>query len=75
MSKMIQIRNVPDEIHYRLKAMALENRMTLSDFLLQQVEDIARRPPINELKAKLSAQPSIYSSVSPVAMVREERDR
>jgi antitoxin FitA len=38
MSKMIQIRNVPDELHRTLKVRAAQAGMTLSDYLLSEIE-------------------------------------
>ena len=37
MSKMIQLRHVPDELHRKLKARAALEGLTLSDFLLREV--------------------------------------
>jgi len=37
MSKMIQIRNDPDELHRTLKARAAKAGMTLSDYLLSEI--------------------------------------
>ncbi len=46
MSKMIQIRNVPDELHGELKARAARAGQTLSDFLLAELRHLERaRPP------------------------------
>ena len=42
MSKMIQIRNVPDTLHRKIKARAAQAGMTLSDYLLGEIERIAR---------------------------------
>jgi antitoxin FitA len=39
MSKMIQIRNVPDDLHRKLKVRAAEAGMTLSDYLLSQTAE------------------------------------
>jgi antitoxin FitA len=41
MAKMIQIRNVPDELHRMLKAWAAGANMSLSDYLLSEIERIA----------------------------------
>ena len=45
---MIQIRNVPPELHRTLKIRAAEAGMTLSDYLLSEVERVARRPSVPE---------------------------
>ena len=49
MSKMIQIRNVPDHIHRLLKMRAAEAGMSLSEFLVREVSLIADRPSLNEI--------------------------
>jgi plasmid stability protein len=38
MSKMVQIRNVPDSLHRKLKARAADSGQTLSDYLLAELE-------------------------------------
>ena len=45
MSKMIQIRNVPDGLHRALKVRAAKAGMTLSDYLLSEIERVVERPP------------------------------
>jgi plasmid stability protein len=42
MSKMLQVRNLPDEVHARLKQRAAEQRMTLSDFVAQELTRLVR---------------------------------
>ena len=44
MSTMIQIRNVPDALHRRLKARAALAGMSLSDYLLSEIREVAERP-------------------------------
>lgn len=75
MSVMIQIRNVPDDIHRRLKARAAMEGMSLSDFLLREVRKVAEYPSIEELRARLAALPPIRPSISAADILREERDR
>ena len=48
MSKMIQIRNVPDDLHRRLKARAAMEGMSLSDYLLSEVRSLAEQPTLRE---------------------------
>jgi hypothetical protein len=50
MSKMIQIRNVPDDLHRKLKVRAAEAGMTLSDYLLSQT---AEKPTLAEMMERL----------------------
>ncbi len=53
MSKMIQLRNVPDVLHRSLKARAAMAGMSLSDYLLMEIKEIAERPTLAELRDRL----------------------
>ncbi len=74
MSTMIQIRNVPDALHRQLKSRAALAGMSLSDYLLQQIREVAERPTIEEMRARLERRSPVQVSVDPVRAVREERD-
>jgi plasmid stability protein len=74
MSKMIQIRNVPDDLHRKLKARAAEAGMTLSDYLLQQLERSAVYPTPAELLRRLREQEAVALDEDPVAIIRRHRD-
>ena len=75
MSRMIQIRNVPDALHRELKARAALAGMTLSDFLLNEIEQVVARPTVDELRKRLAAYPAAQLRLSPAEAVRDERDR
>ena len=51
---MIQIRNVPDDIHRELKVRAAQAGMSLSDFLNAELVRLAARRPLGELVAEMS---------------------
>jgi antitoxin FitA len=53
MSKMIQIRNVPDEVHRKLKLRAVEEGVTLSDLLAREARQLAERPTLAQMRARL----------------------
>jgi antitoxin FitA len=74
MSTMIQIRNVPDALHRKLKSRAALVGMSLSDYLLQQIREVAARPTIEEMRARLERRSPVSVSVDPVRAVRAERD-
>ena len=74
MSVMVQIRNVPTELHRRLKARAALAGMTLSDYLLHEIRRMAERPSVEELRARLKGRSAVTPSMSPVRAVRAERD-
>lgn len=75
MSAMIRIRNVPDALHRRLKARAAVAGMSLSDYLLSQIREVAERPTLDELRRRLKRRPRVTLSVPPARAVRAERDR
>ena len=75
MSAMIQIRNVPDEIHRELKARAALAGMSLSDYLLREIREVAASPSLDEMLARLRRLPPIDPSIDPADIIREERDR
>ncbi len=74
MTTMIQIRNVPDTIHRELKSRAALSGMSLSDYLLNEIRQVAERPTIDQLRARLDSRPSITLSLAPAEAVRAERD-
>jgi plasmid stability protein len=74
MSKMIQIRHVPDELHRKLKARAAEAGMTLSDYLLKVLERSAAYPTPEELLRRLRQYPPADFEDDSVAVIRRLRD-
>ena len=53
MKKMIQVRNVPENLHRSLKARAATAGMSLSDYLLAELREIAERPTLAEFRERL----------------------
>jgi antitoxin FitA len=49
MPKMIQIRNVPDDVHKALKIRATKERMSLSEYLPREVTKVAEKPSLEEV--------------------------
>ncbi len=74
MPKMIQIRNVPDELHREAKARAARAGMTLSDYLLREIRRSLEVPEIEELMARLDALEPVTTTETSVEMIRAERD-
>ena len=74
MSKMIQIRNVPDGVHREVKARAARAGMSLSDYLLHEVERLVAVAPVEEVLARLAARERPRLSETPAEAVRAERD-
>lgn len=74
MSKMIQIRHVPDALHRRLRASAAMAGMTLSDYLRQELERISQQLTYAEMRERLASLTPAPVSESPAEAVRRERD-
>ena len=74
MSVMIQIRNVPEALHRRLKSRAALEGMSLSDYLLAELRRVAERPSLAELRERLEKRPATDLDPSPEEAVRAERD-
>jgi plasmid stability protein len=73
MSKMIQVRHVPDDVHRTLKTRAAERGLSLSDYLRQELELIARRPTLDEAIAALEAEEPVQLSSDSATLIREIR--
>lgn len=56
MSKMIQIRDVPDEVHRTLKVRAAAEGLSLSDYIKRDLEELARQATIEEVFASSRAR-------------------
>ena len=74
MSKMIQLRNVPDDVHRALKRRALEQGTTLSELLVREVTAVARRPSLHELMKRIGGRRPVRLTESSVEAVRSERE-
>ena len=74
MSKMIQIRNVPDELHREVKVRAARAGMSLSEYLLREVRRITEEPPVEEILARIAAREPVHLSESPAEVIRAERE-
>jgi plasmid stability protein len=72
---MVQIRNVPDDLHRKLKARAALEGVSLSEYLLRELRKALERPTRAEMLERLG-QPSRPPLVpSPAEVLREERER
>jgi plasmid stability protein len=71
---MVQIRNVPPELHRRLKARAAIEGLSMSDFVLREIRKALDRPTRQEILERLLAQPVRRLRRSAAEMIRTERD-
>ena len=74
MSKMIQLRHVPDALHRQLKARAALAGMSLSDYLIREVRKLAEHPTAEEMRERLRQREPYRGRRSPTDVLREERD-
>ena len=73
MARMIQVRNVPDVLHRRLKVRAASAGMSLTDYLLGELREIAERPTLAEFRERLHARRPRPLALDTAGLVREER--
>lgn len=71
---MIQIRNVPDEVHREAKARAARAGMSLSDYLLREVKRSVEAPPIEDLIERIAARERPQLTETTTQAVRAERN-
>ncbi len=74
MSKMIQLRNVPDALHRKLKSRAALAGLSLSDYLIGEAQRAAERPTIAELRERLARRAPVRTQMSLADAVRRERE-
>jgi len=73
MSVMVQIRNMPPELHRELKSRAALAGMSLSEFLLRELRRAAERPTVDEMRKRLASRQRVQPPISTAAAVRAER--
>ncbi len=74
MSTMIQIRNVPSDVHRQVKARAALAGMSMSEYILRELQKSLERPTRQQLLARLASLPPLELDPSPAALLREGRD-
>ncbi|MCY3837892.1 MAG: hypothetical protein OXH09_04465 [Gammaproteobacteria bacterium] len=71
---MIQIRNVPDALHRQIKARAALEGVSMSLYILRQVERALARPSRRELVEAVRRQAAIGLDPPPAEIVQNERN-
>jgi len=69
----IQIRGVRDDVHRTLKSQAALSGQSLNEFLLARMEELAGKPTITELIARIREREP-YTGPSAVQIIRHDRD-
>ncbi len=73
MSRMVQIRNVPDALHRKLKVRAATAGQSLSDYLRAELERVAALPTREEMLARLHGRARVTLKTPAATVVRKER--
>jgi plasmid stability protein len=71
---MIQLRNVPDALHRTLKARAALAGMSLSDYLLAEIREVAERPTLAELQQRIERRQRVNLPIPAAVVVRGQRE-
>lgn len=74
MAKMVQIRDVPDQVHRTLKARAAREGMSLSDFIKRELQHSAQRPTMQEWLDRTAHAKPIPTRRTGAEIVRELRN-
>ena len=73
-SKMLQVRHVPDELHAVLRQRAAENGLSLSEYVLRELQAVAARPSKAEVLARAARRGGRLSFDEAVAAVAAGRE-
>lgn len=74
MSKMIQVRNVPDRVHRELVRRARAQGRTLTDYLEDILKREVARPPAEEVFERICRRPPVHLGRKAAEMLRDERE-
>jgi len=75
MSKMIQVRNVPERLHRELMRRAKKRGLTLTDYIEEILDREVSRPPADEVFERIRGRSPVNLPISAAEMIREERRR
>ena len=74
MPVMIQLRHVPDDLHRKLKTRAAKEGMSLSDYIIREVRQLAERPTMSEMMERLARLTPVHVKTPPAEVIRALRD-
>jgi plasmid stability protein len=74
MARALQVRDVPDEIHAELRSRAAAMGMSLSDYVLGVLEEVASHPPVADVLRRATARSGGAAKEDIVAVIRRARD-
>ncbi len=70
---MLQVRNVPEDVHAELRRRAQAAGVSLSEYVLRELERVAARPLIEEVLARSASRRLDISMADVVETIRAER--
>ena len=70
----VQVRDVPEDVHRKLKSRAALSGQSLNEFLLERMSEMARVPTVPELAERIRRREP-YTGPSSAKVIREERGR
>ncbi len=73
MPKTIHVRNVPDDLHRKVKARANRAGLSLSAYVLRELEQALAIPPVEVVLARIAKRDRPAPTESPAQMIRAER--
>ena len=71
---MIQVRNVPDDLHRSLKERAAREGTTMSDLILHELPRLAGRPSPEQLLERIQRRTRVGGPPT-AELIRAERER
>jgi antitoxin FitA len=75
MGRMVQIRNLSDDVHRKLKIRAAKEGVTLSELLAREARRLADEPTLDELRERILSRRPVKLRPSAATVIRQERDR
>ncbi|MDO8562287.1 MAG: hypothetical protein Q7S25_00425 [Candidatus Limnocylindria bacterium] len=74
MAKLVQIRQVPEQVHRTLKARAAQSGTSLSEYLRAELARLAALPTPEEILARLHGRSPVTGGEDPAAIIRKLRE-
>jgi antitoxin FitA len=74
MPKMIQLRHVPDQVHRKLKSRAALKGLSLSDYLVREITEIAEQPTLEETLERIRRRRRVKLPEPAAKTIRALRD-
>jgi plasmid stability protein len=74
MAKLLQVRNLPDDVHETLRRRAAAAGLSMSEYVGRQLADLARTRDLDEIFAEVEREGSTVPMADIVALIRADRD-